>query len=260
MSCLSRPSCRQRRAVTDQYSPWEYGARVAEASTTTYALLGMLAVRSWTGYELTQQLRRSLRFVWPSSEGHLYREQKRLVELGWATVEVERAGGRRRNRYAVTDQGLAALETWLASPVQEPRLEVEGVLRLFHASSATVTDLEASLRESARQADMMLEEMLGFVDEYLSEHGPLAMLEAGIGGPGQERLEFHGRVQYPERLHAVALVIDVTTRLLADLADFFAAAADEVSNWGSTTTGDLGATRRRLEHIRERHRGRASLD
>ena len=39
-----------------------------------------------TGYELTQQVRRSLRFVWPSSEGHLYREQKRLLELGWATV------------------------------------------------------------------------------------------------------------------------------------------------------------------------------
>jgi hypothetical protein len=106
----------------------------------------------------------------------------------------------------------------------------------------------------------MLEEMLGFVEEYLSDDGPLAMLEAGIGGPGQERLEFGGRVQYPERLHVVALVIDVTTRLLADLAEFFVAAADEVSRWESTTSGDLPATRRRLEHIRERHRGRDSLD
>ena len=84
-------------------------------------------------------------------------------------------------------------------------------------SSASVPDLKASLRESAQQAGTMLEEMLGFVEEYLSEDGPLAMLEAGVGGPGQERLEFHGRVQYPERLHVVAMVIDVTTRLLADL-------------------------------------------
>jgi DNA-binding PadR family transcriptional regulator len=233
---------------------------VTQASTTTYALLGMLAVRSWTGYELTQQLRRSLRFVWPSSEGHLYREQKRLVELGWATVETERAGGRRRNRYRATDAGLAALGEWLASPVQEPHLEVEGVLRLFHGTSAAVPDLAASLRASARQAGAMLDEMLGFVEEYLSDDGPLAMLEAGVGGPEQERLEFGGRVQYPERLHVVALVIDVTTRLLADLGDFFAAAADEVSRWESTTTGDLLATRHRLEHIRERHRGSSSLD
>ncbi len=228
---------------------------MAQASTTTYALLGMLAVRSWTGYELTQQMRRSLRFVWPSSEGHLYREQKRLVELGWATVQTEQRGGRRRNRYEVTDAGLAALEEWLASPVQEPHLEVEGVLRLFHGSSATASELEASLRSSAQQAGAMLEEMLGFVEEYLSDDGPLAMIEAGVGGPGQERLEFGGRVQVPERLHVVALVIDVTTRLLADLVDFFGAAADEVGRWESTTTGDVLATRRRLERIRERHRG-----
>ena len=233
---------------------------MADASTTTYALLGMLAVRSWTGYELTQQLRRSLRFVWPSSEGHLYREQKRLVELGWATAEVERVGGRRRKRYHVTDAGMAALQSWLGSSVQEPRLEVEGVLRLFHATSASVPDLEASLRESAHQASAMLEEMLGFVDEYLSDDGPLTMLEAGVGGPGQDRLEFRGRVQYPERLHVVALVIDVTTRLLADLGSFFARAADEVSGWESTTAGDLTATRQRLEHIRERHQGSRILD
>jgi hypothetical protein len=29
-------------------------------------------VRSWTGYELTRQVHRSLRFIWPTSEGHLY--------------------------------------------------------------------------------------------------------------------------------------------------------------------------------------------
>ena len=62
-----------------------------KVSTTTYGLLGLLAVRSWTGYELTQQMRRSLRFVWSSSEGHLYREQTGLVELGWAAVEDEQA-------------------------------------------------------------------------------------------------------------------------------------------------------------------------
>jgi hypothetical protein len=134
------------------------------------------------------------------------------------------------------------------------------VLRLFHGSVAVVPDLEVGLRESARQAGAMLEEMLGFVEEYLSDDGPLAMLEAGIGGPGQERLEFGGRVQYPERLHVVALVIDVTTRLLADLVEFFTAAADEVGQWESTTTGDVRATRRRLEHIRDRHRGVGVLD
>lgn len=165
-----------------------------QAPVPTYALLGMLAVRSWTGYEMTKQLRRSLRFVWASSEGNLYREQAGIVKRGWATVELEENRGRRRKRYHITESGRAALEQWLASPVEEPHLEVEGVLRLFHGSSATVDDLAASMRQTSAMARQMLDELLGFVDEYLSEDGPLAMLEAGVGGPGQPRQEFHDHV------------------------------------------------------------------
>lgn len=220
---------------------------------TTYALLGMLAVRSWTGYEMTKQLHRSLRFVWASSEGNLYREQAGLVERGWATVEVEEHNGRQRKRYHMTPAGREALERWLASPVQEPHLEVEGVLRLFHGSSASVEDLAASLRQTASMAGQMLDELLEIVDEYLSDEGPLAMLEAGIGGPGQPRLEYRGRVQYPERLHVIALVLDITTQMLGSIEGFFGTAADEVSSWESTTTGDLRTTRARLERIRDRY-------
>ena len=82
------------------YSHVEYRVKVmAEPTTTTYALLGLLAVKSWTGYELTQQARRSLRYAWPSSEANLYREQQRLVRMGWATVEAEAVGDRTRCRH-----------------------------------------------------------------------------------------------------------------------------------------------------------------
>ena len=92
----------------------------------TYGLLGMLAVRSWTGYELTRQVRRSLRFVWPSSEGHLYREQKRLVDLGWATVEEEPAGQRSRKRYTITEADVRRCRQWLATEPEEPHFQIEG--------------------------------------------------------------------------------------------------------------------------------------
>jgi PadR family transcriptional regulator, regulatory protein AphA len=84
----------------------------------------MLAVRSWTGYELTRQVHPSLRFIWPTSEGHLYREQKRLVTLGWAVVEREQTGQRARNRYTITPAGRAALAKWLATPPEEPHLQI----------------------------------------------------------------------------------------------------------------------------------------
>ena len=134
-------------------------------SPVTYGLLGMLAVRSWTGYELTHQVRRSLRYTWSSSEGHLYREQKRLVELGWAVVDVETSGGRSRKRYSITPDGEAALAAWLATEPQEPSFEIEGFMRLFYADHGTIDDMVLSLEKTAADARQMLAELGEFVDE-----------------------------------------------------------------------------------------------
>jgi PadR family transcriptional regulator, regulatory protein AphA len=227
---------------------------MATPSPGTYGLLGMLAVRSWTGYELTQQVRRSLRFVWPSSDGHLYREQKRLVDLGWATVEEEPSGQRTRKRYTITEAGRVALETWLATGPEEPHFQIDGVLRTFFGDQGRRDDLVASMRVTAVMARSMLDELLGFVDEYLEEGGPLWMLEHGTGGPDADRLEFHGRTMLPERLHVVALAIDVTTQLLGTLDGFFTEAADLVASWPDLADNSITPhTRRRLEQIRARY-------
>jgi DNA-binding PadR family transcriptional regulator len=208
----------------------------------------MLATRSWTGYELTQQVRRSLRFVWPLSEGHLYREQRRLVALGWATVAAEPAGRRTRRRYTITASGRAALQAWLASPPEEPHLQIEGILRTFYADSSGPDELAAAMQKTAELARAMRAEMLGFVDEYLAEGGPQEMLEGRVPTG-----EFHGRPMHPGRLHSVALALDITTRLLETIDDFFAESAAEVRSWPSTTDPSLApGTRRRLERIRSR--------
>jgi PadR family transcriptional regulator, regulatory protein AphA len=221
-------------------------------SPTAYALLGMLSVRSWTGYELTGQLRRSLRFVWPSSEGHLYREQKRLIELGWATLTREPAGMRDRNRYTITPAGRAALREWLATEPEEPRLEIEGLVRMFYGDQGSVEDMLRSIDATRRKSRLMLDALLGFVDEYLEPDGPLSMLEAGAGA-GASAPTFHGRPQFPDRLHVVALVLETTIGILAETDLSLAAIADEVRTWPSTTdTAITPLTRARLERIRDR--------
>ncbi len=225
-----------------------------KASPTTYGLLGMLAVRSWTGYELTGQMQRSLRFVWSSSSGHLYREQKRLAELGWADVETEPSGGRFRKRYTITPDGEAALAQWLSTTPQEPHFEIEGLLRLFFGDRGTVDDLVTSMNATATAARAMLDELAGFVDEYLEEGGPMWMLEQDVGSRTQP-VEFHGRPMFPERLHVVALVLDATSRLLLEVEEFARTTAREVRAWSNTVDpGDTRATRARLEAIRDRLR------
>lgn len=227
--------------------------RMVRASPHTYGLLGMLATRPWTSYELTRQVRRSLRFMWPTSEGHLYREQARLVRLGWAQVEEEPAGLRTRKRYTITAEGRSALAAWLSTEPQEPTLQVEGIVRTFFGDQGDPEQLVQSMEATARSARAMIDELLGYVDEYLSPAGPLAMLEEGRSAPDGEREEFRGRPMYPERLHVVAMSIDVITRVLGTLETFFTTAAAEVSAWESTTDPALVAsTRQRLEAIQRR--------
>lgn len=226
---------------------------MAEPSPHTFGLLGMLAVRPWTSYELTGQVRRSLRFMWQTSEGHLYREQGRLVKLGWARVEEEPTGRRTRKRYSITTEGRQALAEWLSTEPQEPILQIEGIMRTFFADQGSPDQLVAAMEATARAARTMLEELLGFVDEYLEDGGPMSMIEAGRSGPGTEREEFRSRLMYPERLHVVAVSIDVITQLLETIDRFFAAGADEVSSWSDTTDPVLAPrTRQRLENIRTR--------
>jgi DNA-binding PadR family transcriptional regulator len=230
---------------------------MVSASPTTYGLLGLLAVRSWTGYELTRQVRRSLRFVWSVSDGHLYREQKRLVELGWASVEEEPAGRRSRKRYTITATGRAALATWMGTAPEEPHFQIEGVLRVFLGDRTVPRTLADTLEHTAEATRAMLDDMVGFAAEYLEDGGPLSMLEAGVSGPDDDRREFHGRPMYVERLHTVALAIDVTTRLLATLEEFCQETATELAGWPSTIDPSLTpATRARLEAVVARAAGR----
>ena len=62
---------------------------------------------------------------------------------------------------------------------------------------------------------------------------------------------------FPERLHVVAFVVDVTTRLLETLEGFFTDAADEVDGWsGPVGPALIPATRQRLTRIQQRAQAR----
>ena len=74
-------------------------------STTSFAILGLLAVRPWSTYELTQQVRKSLGRWWSKSERLLYNQPKILVEHGFAIATTETVGRRARTVYEITPAG-----------------------------------------------------------------------------------------------------------------------------------------------------------
>jgi PadR family transcriptional regulator AphA len=188
-----------------------------KASTTTYTLLALLALRPWTGYELTRQAQRSLRYAWPRSEAHLYSEQERLVRLGWATMTKEARGSRTRNRYTITATGRRALREWMRTTPEGPRLEIEGVVRIFFADQGDVNDLVAAVRATGAQARVGIEEFCDFAEEYFRTGGP-----------------------FPERLELIAMAADLVSELLARIESFSQEAVEEIERWD--TTSDRGMT------------------
>jgi DNA-binding PadR family transcriptional regulator len=208
---------------------------VPRPPTITYALLGLLALRSWTGYELTQQARLSLRLVWPSSEAHVYREQQRLARLGWATVTSEQVGKRTRNRYTITDAGREALSEWLATPPAPPALEVEVFVRAWFADQGGVPDLVASLERTAAYTEAAVASMLVLVEQYLAEDGA-----------------------FPERAHLNALVGEIIADVLSTIGTRCVQAAREVAAWDTTRDRGLDEeTRARFQRMLDTYGGPA---
>lgn len=188
-------------------------------TTSSYAVLALLYLKPWTGYELTQQAQRSLRYAWPKSERLLYLEPKKLVELGFATSHQEKSGGRTRNVYTITATGRQALGEWTSTQTQPPRLEIEALLRLLFADHGSREDL---LR--------VLDEFESDIDEH---HQAIVELMASY---------LDGEHPFPNRAHLSVLFATFQIEIFKTIERWIEFARDEVDEW--PTTQDLGMTPR----------------
>ena len=204
-------------------------------TTTSYAVLGLLAIKPWSSYELTQQMDRSLGRIWPRAVSKLYEEPKKLAAHGLARSATERNGRRIRTVYAITPEGRAALRDWLAEPGQGPALESEQLLKVFFADHGTTTDVLATLAAAEDWAQARCQESLQIAEQYAQERGP-----------------------FPER----AAVLALTSRFLTDfyvlVADWAIWASDVVATWpddphqASPDPAVLTETLRRAAHGSQR--------
>jgi PadR family transcriptional regulator, regulatory protein AphA len=144
-------------------------------TTTSHALLGLLALRPWTTYELAKQLQRSLGWFWGRAERKLYDEPKKLVAEGLATATVQHTGTRPRTVYAITSDGRTALRAWLGGPSTPPILEFEAMVRVFFADGGTLEQLRSTLAGVQADAAGRLVALRTMIDTVVdAEHDEFA--------------------------------------------------------------------------------------
>jgi DNA-binding PadR family transcriptional regulator len=141
-------------------------------TTTSYAVLSLLAVQPWSTYELTRQMDRSVGRFWPRATSKLYEEPKKLVEHGLAKARTEQVGKRPRTVYAITPKGRRALAAWHQEPGDGPVLECEQLLKVAFAEHGTRADALATLAAARAWAQERNAENRAAADAYAAGAGP----------------------------------------------------------------------------------------
>jgi len=182
---------------------------MAELTTTSYAILGLLAIRPWTTYELAQQMDRAMSDFWPRARSKVYEEPKKLVAHGLAKATREMVGKRPRTVYSITPKGRKALAAWMREPPSSdgPVVEFEHLIKVFFAEFGTKADLLANLAS---------------LRDYLARHHQLGVVI------NQTYLE--GKGAFPDRLAWNILV-----------GNFFSGFTELVENWLDWATATVEA-------------------
>jgi DNA-binding PadR family transcriptional regulator len=144
---------------------------VPTLTTTSYAILGLLAVKPWTTHELVVQVDRSLRRIWPRAQSKLYEEPKKLVAHGYAKASDDPVGRRRRTRYTITAKGRRALAAWLQEPGEGPILECEQFLKIHFADSGTTADVVRNIEATRSWVLDQNQENMATARAYLEGKG-----------------------------------------------------------------------------------------
>jgi len=193
-------------------------------TSTSYALLGLLALRDWSTYELARQLPRSVGMVWPRAESRLYAEARKLADQGLATTRDEPTGRRPRTVYSVTDAGRDAVAQWLATPATGPVLEFEGMLKVSFGELGDRAALIARLTEIAEEAEAKVAIGDAVAEQYRSGNG-----------------------SFPDRLHVSGLAWRFMHDHFRTVRDWARWALAEVETWPDTANppgGPLAAFER----------------
>jgi DNA-binding PadR family transcriptional regulator len=142
-----------------------------DLTTTSYAVLGLLALRPWTTYELAEQMKRALGLFWPRAVSGLYEEPKKLVAAGLARAAADDVGRRPRTRYSITPSGRRALAAWVPTAGAGPVVEFEQLVKVFFAEHGTRDDLLTTIEGVRASLEEQVASTSQVPHEYLERRG-----------------------------------------------------------------------------------------
>ena len=125
-----------------------------------HAILGLLSIRSASGYDLSRAFAGSVAHFWHADRSQIYRTLDRLSAAGAITTEVVRQDGKPdRKVHSLTDAGREELTDWLSSPLEADHAKEPFLARLFFAVHIGLEGVQRLLDERYREVNESLTQL-----------------------------------------------------------------------------------------------------
>ncbi len=162
-----------------------------------HALLGVLAARPMSGYELSQFFDSSTGWVWTAPHSQIYPTLVKMQSEGLIEGEDQVRGARlKRKVYSITPRGLDELRAWVGTPhpttgsrdlllTQALLFDMVEPDRAAEVLEAFIAEQEAHARESREHSKRLLAKETPLLAERLQnrppeEHDRIARLKAHV--------------------------------------------------------------------------------
>jgi len=149
-----------------------------------HGILGLVAGRPMSGYDITREFDLTLGHVWSARHSQIYPELSRLASEG--LIEHVDSGPRGRKRYTATEAGRAEVLRWLREDEPGRDLRVEAMLQGFFywmlepVEAVALIDREGAFHAAKLEAyDALARSGIDWAATR-ERHAQRIMLEAGI--------------------------------------------------------------------------------
>jgi len=96
-----------------------------------FVILGLLALRAMTVYEINKALERGVSLFYSASFGSINAAIGRLLEKGWISGEEKVENGRNKKIFHLTPAGQVAFQGWLTTDIETEKVKDPGLTRLY---------------------------------------------------------------------------------------------------------------------------------
>jgi PadR family transcriptional regulator, regulatory protein AphA len=143
---------------------------MAQNNKTKHLILGMLAHRSMTGYDIKKKMNEYIRYFWKTGYGQLYPTLAGLKSSGLIKEESDvKENNRNSKTYSITPKGMDALEAWLKKPMKYESVKYEHLLQLFFSANVPIQYAIKNVERYVEENRKLIETVTNFREKLLPQ-------------------------------------------------------------------------------------------